>query len=103
MQLSSEEENLNRLLLQQADAESEIIVLENEKKEIYQNLKELKNSILEAKTRLDNLEIKNRFINEETKEFESRLKEKLNERDKIIKEQTDLRVQLVTLQQEVRI
>ena len=102
MQLSSEEENLNRLLLQQADAESEIIVLENEKKEIYQNLKELKNSILEAKTRLDNLEIKNRFINEETKEFESRLKEKLNERDKIIKEQTDLRVQLFTLQQELR-
>ena len=102
MQLSTEEESLNRVSMQQADVEKEMSALENENRQIHHNLEELKVSISETNRELRELEDRNADINQETKEFEAYLKEKLEEREACSKEQTDIRIQLAAMQQEIR-
>ena len=54
--------------------------MENENRQIHHNLEELKVSISETNRELRELEDRNADINQETKEFEAYLKEKLEER-----------------------
>jgi len=102
MQLSSEEEKLNRILILYTDFDKDILALEIEENQIYQDLKELINSIAKTNEMIKSLESQNEYISKETKEFENYLEEKINERDQCNKEKTDIRIELITLQQKVR-
>lgn len=102
MQLSSEVEKLNRVSIQQSEINKEISALLNERKQIHQNLKELTDSICETNRELQVLESQSADINKEGKELEIFLNEKLKEREESSKDQTDIRIRLATMQQEVR-
>ena len=100
--LSTQEENLDRLAVQHSDIEKDLSALDSEKSQIHQNLEELSASISEKEKELDGLESKNADINQTALQSEAFLKEKLEEREACSKEQTDIRIQIATMQQEIR-
>ena len=102
MMFSSEEEKLDRIILRQSEADKEMSTLLNEKQQIKQDLEELTASISETNEELQLLESKNADINQENKVLEEYVNRKLQEREGYSKEHTDIRIQLATMQQEIR-
>ena len=75
--------------------------MEVEREQNKQNLESLTTSINEANQEIQDLESKNANINEMAAESEAFLNEKQAARDVCSKEQTDIRVQVATMQQEI--
>ncbi|MBE3100672.1 MAG: chromosome segregation protein SMC, partial [Firmicutes bacterium] len=101
-QRSSEEESLNRTLIQKAQSEKELSILENERIDINHNLEELSISIKDSEQELTGLEEKNADINEWASESKRYLKEKLEEKETLNNKITDVRVELASMQQEIQ-
>ena len=99
---SSEEESLRRVSAQKAQAEKDLAALANERIQINQNLEELSASIAQTEQELHDLEEKNADIEEGAKESERYRKEKLERKEALNKELTDIRIRTAALQQEIQ-
>ncbi|NLB40980.1 MAG: chromosome segregation protein SMC, partial [Clostridiales bacterium] len=99
--LASGEESLNGVSNQVDQAEKELSTLGVEREQIKQNLESLSTSIEVTNNELQDLESKNADINETAAESEAFLSERQVSRDLCSKEQTDIRVQVAAMQQEI--
>ena len=101
-QLAASEESRNRIDMDTAQVDKALSDLLNERNQIHQNLEELSLSIAEVNRELSELESKNAEIDRTTRESEVNLKEKLEARDVCSKEQTDIRIRVAAMQQEIQ-
>ncbi|NLC44488.1 MAG: chromosome segregation protein SMC, partial [Clostridiales bacterium] len=99
--LASGEESLNSVSNQVDQAEKELSTMGVEGEQIKENLESLTASINENNQELQDLESKNADINEMAAESEVFLSEKQAARDACSKEQTDIRVKVAAMQQEI--
>lgn len=101
-QLVTEEESLSRIVILKEQSEKTLFSLDEEARQIQQNLKELSLSIERTNNEIEALQDKNVSINQITLETERYLKDKKNSEEECNKDLTNLKIQLASMYQELQ-